>query len=94
MKLIVDDDYIDKMSSFISQSLNNMEKDLQEFQKIVLAMNLSGIKQGSTAKALEAFAEIISFLRSGSELTELARQTKMYCSTYKDKIDDADRDLY
>ena len=44
MKLIVDDDYIDKMSSFISQSLNNMEKDLQEFQKIVLAMNLSGIK--------------------------------------------------
>ena len=94
MKLIVDDDYIDKMSSFISQSLNNMEKDLQEFQKIVLAMNLSGIKQGSTAKALEAFAESLSVLRSGSELTELARQTKMYCSTYKDKIDDADRDLY
>nr|WP_294674622.1 hypothetical protein [uncultured Blautia sp.] len=94
MNMVVDDDYIENMSSFISRSLENMGEDIQAFNKILLLLKNSGIKQGKTAEALEAFSACVNTLYTESNLEELASQIKVYCSTYKEKIDEADRDLY
>ena len=90
--IIIDDDYVIECKNQIETEGKKLEDALTDYVKILGNIKLSGIIEGETANALDAFIQTASEIRDG--LKGRYSQGKVYCGSYIDHIDDADEYLY
>lgn len=96
MKLVVDDAYIENMGSFLKENYKALNKNVDEYIKILGNIVEEGISSGKTHDALIEFQNQVA-TGSGEKISSAERNGKIlytYCSDFISQLDKADGDLY
>lgn len=94
MNIIIDDEYVQNMGQYISTQLTSLSESISSFYNILLELKQTGIKDGETATALDAFMACIYQICGSGEFSDIGNTIKNQTSEYLGDIDSDDRDLY
>lgn len=96
MNLVVEDDFIKNIGSYIKDQGEYLSEIIKKYIRIMKNVKDKGLIKGKTADALEEFIiQVESNANSKSATSEiLGQQTARYCSTFITEIDKADKGLY
>ncbi len=91
MDLIVEDEYIEAMGTYLKKEGEDIEEKLNQYIAILRGISEEGIVQGKTSEALAEFADQAQLLRQMKTCGQTANHC---CRNYITRVDKADRDLY
>ena len=91
-EIIFSDEFAEEVGSLLLTEAAELNKAINAYITILKKIRETGIKEGTTAKALDAFITEVETLKGQYEL--LGQSANLYCGNCISKIDEADEYLY
>ena len=96
MSLIIVDEHIDSVKSFIMSQCENISSIISRYVRAMNTVIETGIMEGETADALKEFLSAVKSDVADNSATPSAMisQVERFCTNFIAKVDKADKDIY
>lgn len=89
---IIDDEYCTAMGSYFEKQGKQLDQMVSDYIALIQAVRNTGIKQGDTAKAMDAYIEYAEKLRD--QIGNVSDAAKDHVKHFLEKVDEADQYLF